>query len=140
MKMDELYKIYLQHPHVQTDTRKLQEGDLYVALKGANFDGNQFAKQALDMGASYAIIDDETYYINEKTILVPDGLQCLQALAHFHRKQFDIPLNYEIDYKKLEEIKRKKNKNPPVIPEFCCHTVCEIVPNQNHSVLVVKHY
>jgi UDP-N-acetylmuramoyl-tripeptide--D-alanyl-D-alanine ligase len=91
MKMDELYKIYLQHPHVQTDTRKLQEGDLYVALKGANFDGNQFAKQALDMGASYAIIDDETYYINEKTILVPDGLKCLQALAHFHRKQFDIP-------------------------------------------------
>lgn len=89
--IQQLYDLYLQYPNVQTDTRKLQVNDLYFALKGDNFDGNRFAAAALESGASYAVIDDQNFYINEKTILVNDVLKTLQALAAFHRQQFTIP-------------------------------------------------
>ena len=91
MLTEELYKIYLQHPSVQTDTRKLKPGDLFFALKGPNFNGNRFVKQALESGASYAIIDEKQYEIPDKTILVDDVLTSLQQLAIHHRRQFKIP-------------------------------------------------
>ncbi|RYZ28805.1 MAG: UDP-N-acetylmuramoylalanyl-D-glutamate--2,6-diaminopimelate ligase, partial [Chitinophagaceae bacterium] len=91
MKMEELYSIYLANPSIQTDTRKLQKGDLYFALKGPNFNGNSFAQKALDSGAAYAIIDEAEFSIEGKTILVNDVLQALQQLALHHRKQFSIP-------------------------------------------------
>ena len=89
--MEELYRIYRQYPSVQTDTRKLQKGDLYFALKGPHFNGNSFAQKALDQGAAYAVIDEEAYSIEGKTILVADVLETLQQLALHHRKQFKIP-------------------------------------------------
>ena len=92
MNIDLLYQIYKQYPSVQTDTRQLKNGDIYFALKGPNFNGNHFAKQALDAGASYAVIDDKEYSIEGKTILVPDVLQALQQLALHHRKQLSIPV------------------------------------------------
>lgn len=91
MNIATLHDLFLQNSSVQTDTRKLKKNDLYFALKGENFDGNKFAKQALQLGASYAIIDDDQYYVDEKTILVPNVLECLQALAKYHRQQFEIP-------------------------------------------------
>ncbi|HEY1022773.1 MAG TPA: UDP-N-acetylmuramoyl-tripeptide--D-alanyl-D-alanine ligase, partial [Flavisolibacter sp.] len=91
MKMEELYLIYQQYPSVQTDTRKLQKGDLYFALKGPSFNGNSFAAQALEKGAAYAIVDEATYKVSDRTILVDDVLQTLQELALYHRKQFTIP-------------------------------------------------
>ena len=91
MLTEELYKIYLQHPSVQTDTRKLKPGDLFFALKGPNFNGNRFVKQALESGATYAIIDEKQYEIPDKTILVDDVLTSLQQLALHHRRQFKIP-------------------------------------------------
>ncbi len=91
MNISELYNIYLQHPCVQTDTRKLQSGDLFFALKGDSFDGNEYASKALELGACYAVIDNSKYFVDEKTILVPDVLECLQELAKFHRQQFSIP-------------------------------------------------
>ena len=91
MKISELYNIYLEHPNVQTDTRKLQKGDLFFALKGDSFDGNEYAAKAIEMGACYAVIDNQNFYIGEKTLLVNDVLECLQALARFHREQFTIP-------------------------------------------------
>jgi UDP-N-acetylmuramoyl-tripeptide--D-alanyl-D-alanine ligase len=91
MKISELYNIYLEHPNVQTDTRKLQKGDLFFALKGDSFDGNEYAAKAIEMGACYAIIDNQNFYLGEKTLLVDDVLECLQALARFHREQFTIP-------------------------------------------------
>ena len=72
MKTEELYKIYLQNPTIQTDTRKLQKGDLFFALKGPSFNGNAFASKALDAGASYAIIDEKQYAHSENIILVDD--------------------------------------------------------------------
>ncbi|HEV7330632.1 MAG TPA: UDP-N-acetylmuramoyl-tripeptide--D-alanyl-D-alanine ligase [Flavisolibacter sp.] len=91
MKMEELYLIYQQYPSVQTDTRKLQKGDLYFALKGPSFNGNTFATQALEKGAAYAVVEEAQYKISDRTILVDDVLQTLQQLALHHRKQFNIP-------------------------------------------------
>ena len=91
MKLDELYALYRQHPSVQTDTRRLQKGDLYFALKGPHFNGNAFAQQALEKGAVYAVIDEAGYTIEGKTILVDDVLATLQQLARHHRQQFTIP-------------------------------------------------
>jgi len=89
--IEEIYNIYLQHPSVQTDTRKLKAGDIFFALKGPNFNGNSFAKQAIESGAACVVIDEKEYEIPGKTFLVPDVLSALQQLALHHRKQFDIP-------------------------------------------------
>lgn len=91
MDIASLYDIYKAYPSVQTDTRKIKQGDLFFALKGPNFNGNTFAAQALEAGAAYAVVDEATYVVNDKCLLVPDVLTCLQKLARFHREQFSIP-------------------------------------------------
>ncbi|MBO9619284.1 MAG: UDP-N-acetylmuramoyl-tripeptide--D-alanyl-D-alanine ligase [Niabella sp.] len=92
MTIDALYQVYLQYPNVQTDTRKIKEGELFFALKGPNFNGNSFAQQAIDAGAAKVIIDEAAYEIPGKTILVADVLTALQQLAAYHRKQFRFPV------------------------------------------------
>jgi UDP-N-acetylmuramoyl-tripeptide--D-alanyl-D-alanine ligase len=92
MTTEQLYEIYKKNHSVQTDTRKLQPGDIFFALKGDNFNGNSFAKKALDSGASYAVIDEKEFEIPGKTILVDDVLTTLQQLAKYHRQQFSIPV------------------------------------------------
>jgi len=89
--IEDIYNIYQRHPSIQTDTRKLKAGDIFFALKGPNFNGNAFAKQAIDIGAAYVVIDEKEYEIPGKTFLVPDVLLALQQLALHHRKQFDFP-------------------------------------------------
>lgn len=91
MMTEELYKIFQQYPSVQTDTRKLKPGDIFFALKGPNFNGNLFAKQAIDSGAAHVVIDEKEFEIPGKTFLVPDVLIALQGLALHHRRQFNIP-------------------------------------------------
>jgi UDP-N-acetylmuramoyl-tripeptide--D-alanyl-D-alanine ligase len=94
MTIQELYKIYLQHPSVQTDTRKIKKGDIFFALKGPNFNGNAFAAKAFELGASYAVIDEPVQDIpsnNAQFIRVDDVLETLQSLAQYHREQFNIP-------------------------------------------------
>lgn len=91
MPIDELYKLYKQYPSVQTDTRKLQPGDIFFALKGDNFNGNNFAAKAVEEGAAYVVIDEAAFEIPGKTILVDDVLTTLQQLAKYHRQQFNIP-------------------------------------------------
>jgi len=92
MTIEELYRVFLSHPGVQTDTRKLKKGDLFFALKGDNFNGNQFAAAAIEAGAAYAVIDDPSFAMEGKTILVENVLTSLQQLAKFHRSRFDIPV------------------------------------------------
>jgi len=90
----DLYEIYKSYPQVQTDTRQLKKGNLYFALKGPNFNGNEFALQSLEQGAAYAIVDetvDASEHLKERIIYVKDVLSSLQALAKFHREQFNIP-------------------------------------------------
>jgi UDP-N-acetylmuramoyl-tripeptide--D-alanyl-D-alanine ligase len=91
MEIKDLYKIFLESSGVSTDTRQIGKGVLFFALKGANFNGNEFAGKAIEAGAAYSIIDEEVYKVNEKCILVKDVLTTLQSLATYHRKQFDIP-------------------------------------------------
>lgn len=91
LTIPELYKIYLQFPSAETDTRKLKEGTIFFALKGGNFNGNQFALQALELGAAYALIDEEVDLLNNKLIKVDNVLDTLQQLAKYHREQFNIP-------------------------------------------------
>ena len=91
MIIEDLYKKFLEKKSVQTDTRKLKPGDIFFALKGPNFNGNLFAQQALNAGAAYAVVDEATAVVNEKCILVDDCLHTLQALAKYHRQQFQIP-------------------------------------------------
>ncbi len=88
---EDLYRIYLEHRSVQTDTRKLKKGDLFFALRGPQFNGNKFASEAIERGAAFAIIDDPAFAIEGKTILVNDALAALQRLATEHRKKFRIP-------------------------------------------------
>ncbi len=89
MQIEELYKIYTQYPSIQTDTRKLKKNDLFFALKGPNFNGNLFAKQALDAGAAYAIVDEKISSIDNRYLVVDNALETLQELAKFHRRQFN---------------------------------------------------
>jgi len=91
VNIEQLYPIFLKHPSIQTDTRKLKQGDIFFALKGPNFNGNIFALQALQQGAAYAVIDEANESNDERLILVEDALTALQALAKHHREQFNIP-------------------------------------------------
>ena len=91
MSIAELYQLYTQNYLVDTDTRTIRQDTLFFALKGANFNGNTFAEKALEVGASYAVIDEAEYKTSDKTILVDDVLKTLQKLANYHRNQLDIP-------------------------------------------------
>lgn len=91
MSTKALYEIFLAHPSVQTDTRRLQPGDIFFALKGPSFNGNAFAAAALEAGAAYAVVDEPAYQTGERCILVDDALQALQHLARYHRRQLQIP-------------------------------------------------
>ncbi|MDF2432719.1 MAG: UDP-N-acetylmuramoyl-tripeptide--D-alanyl-D-alanine ligase [Mucilaginibacter sp.] len=92
MTTEHIYNLFLQHPLISTDTRKIAENSLFFALKGDKFDANTFAKQAIEAGAAYAIIDNPDYRVNEKYILVDDVLTALQDLARYHRRQLAIPV------------------------------------------------
>ena len=91
MKIAALYKLYTQHFLVDTDTRTIRKNTLFFALKGANFNGNTFANNALKKGA-YKVIIDEKEFLNDHSILVHNVLETLQELATFHRDYLKIPI------------------------------------------------
>lgn len=91
MKLEKLYEFFLEHPVIQTDTRTLKKGELFFALKGPNFNGNQFAASALENGAAGVVIDEPIDIDGENIFKVDDVLGTLQQLALHHRKQFNIP-------------------------------------------------
>ena len=89
--IENLYSKYLKSSGVSTDTRTIQKGNIWIALKGPNFNANKFTQQALDKGASLVVIDDPEYQLEQNTLLVEDGLLALQQLANHHRNQLNIP-------------------------------------------------
>ncbi|TAF65586.1 MAG: UDP-N-acetylmuramoyl-tripeptide--D-alanyl-D-alanine ligase [Cytophagales bacterium] len=94
--IEKLYTIYCQATGVSTDTRQIKEGMLFFALKGENFNGNQFADKALAAGAAYVVVDEivnETHYWQnqDRYLQVEVVLTALQELASYRRKQFNIP-------------------------------------------------
>ena len=92
MEIKDLYDIFLQSAGVCTDTRTLKKNQLFFALKGENFDGNRFALQALEKGASYAVAGEDLQADDPRLIKVPDTLETLKALAAYHRRQLRIPV------------------------------------------------
>lgn len=90
--MNELYKTYLKHPLICTDTRSITPGCIFVCLKGERFDGNRFAKDALEQGAAYVITEDENLAEESRCFVVSDSLKTLQDLAACHRQQLKIPI------------------------------------------------
>ncbi len=92
MDIKSIHNYFLKCNLVSIDTRKIEPGSMFVAIKGENFDANTFAKEALEKGASFVIIDNPDYFIDERTIVVEDSLSTLQELAKFHREQLNIPI------------------------------------------------
>src|SRR5690606_22443311 len=92
MRLREIYELYKQSPAISTDTRRIENGSIFFALKGDNFNGNSFAEQALESGAAYAVIDEPVYKKDERYIIVDNVLKTLQELAAFHRDQLKIPI------------------------------------------------
>lgn len=88
----ELYKHYLKHPKISTDSRKDVKDTIFFALRGDNFNGNKYAKSAIENGAKIAVIDDPSFMEGDQYFVVDDCLQALQELAIYHRKQHMIPL------------------------------------------------
>lgn len=86
MNISELHKLFLTSSGVATDTRNISQNTIFFALKGENFNGNQYAAEALKNGAKYAVIDESEFNnSNPNTILVPNCLETLQKLANYHR-------------------------------------------------------
>lgn len=87
-----LYSRFLLSDGVSIDTRTIEKGNLFFAISGPNFNANQFAEEALEKGAAYAVVDDEQYVTDDRIILAEDGLEALQELAKFHRSRFKRPV------------------------------------------------
>lgn len=90
--IEEIYSIFETFSNISTDSRKVEPNSIFFALKGGNFNGNQFANDALKKGAAVAIVDEKEFAVSEKTILVDDVLQTLKDLANFHRKKLALPI------------------------------------------------
>ncbi|HCX21081.1 MAG: UDP-N-acetylmuramoyl-tripeptide--D-alanyl-D-alanine ligase [Flammeovirgaceae bacterium] len=87
-----LYSRFLLSDGVSIDTRTITKGNLYFALKGPNFNANKYATKALELGAAYAVVDEEEYVTDERIILADDAQKSLQELAAFHRSRFKRPV------------------------------------------------
>jgi UDP-N-acetylmuramoyl-tripeptide--D-alanyl-D-alanine ligase len=92
MDIEYIHNLFLKCNSVSIDTRKIEPNSLFVAIKGENFDANTFTKEALEKGASYVLIDNEHYFIDQRTILVENSLIALQELAKFHRQYLKLPI------------------------------------------------
>ena len=89
---ESLHAKFVECSSIGTDTRSVQPGSLFFALKGPNFNANAFAAEALAKGAKYVVVDDPAVIQNERFLFVPDVLHSLQELARYHRRLFDIPV------------------------------------------------
>lgn len=92
MDINYIHSLFLKCSSVSIDTRKIAVNSFFVAIKGENFDANTFAKEALDKGASYVLIDNKEYFIDERTVLVDNSLVALQELAKYHRNYLKLPI------------------------------------------------
>jgi UDP-N-acetylmuramoyl-tripeptide--D-alanyl-D-alanine ligase len=92
MEISQLYNHFLKTRKVSTDTRQIQEGSIFFALKGDKYNANQFAEEALGKGAALAVIDEKEYKKDERFVLVENVLETLQKLARYHRDQLNIPV------------------------------------------------
>ena len=86
MDLELLYDVFIKSSGISTDTRNLSEGNLFFALHGDKFNGNNFVDKALEIGASFVVVDDPKIKL-DRAILVKNTLRSLQDLATYHRKK-----------------------------------------------------
>jgi UDP-N-acetylmuramoyl-tripeptide--D-alanyl-D-alanine ligase len=89
---ENIYRLFNKFPKISTDSRKIEKGSIFFALKGANFNGNKFASDSLKKGATYAIVDEKEFVTSEKILLVDNVLGTLTELANLHRRTLEIPI------------------------------------------------
>lgn len=87
-----LYQKFLQSGKISTDTRKITRGSVFFSLRGEKYNANEFASEALEKGAAWAVVDEKQWVKDDRYILVDDALQSLQLLARHHRDQLNIPV------------------------------------------------
>lgn len=92
MDIHHIYALFQRYQAVCTDSRQITKDAIFFALKGNIYDGNAFAREALEKGCSYAVIDNPVYALDDRFVLVEDALLTLQALAACHRLQISIPV------------------------------------------------
>ena len=92
MKIESIHNLFLKCSSLSIDTRNIAPNSMFVAINGDRFDANTFAQEALDKGASFVIIDNPDFFIDDRTILVQDSLKTLQDLAKHHRIYLKIPI------------------------------------------------
>ena len=92
MTIPQLYDYFRNASGISTDTRQIREGCIFAALRGDKFDGNTYAKDALDKGAKYVIVDNPDIVVDNRYLLVENSLEALQQLAAYHRRQLNIPV------------------------------------------------
>ena len=90
--MKNLFELFYKTTGVCTDSRNVIQDSLFICLRGSNFNGNEFANEALTKGAKFVISDDEKRCDNESVFYVEDTLFFLQKLANYHRLKFNIPI------------------------------------------------
>ena len=88
----DLYALFLQADSVVTDSRNISPNCIFFALKGGNFDGNDFAIDAVAKGALCAVVDKPELKDKKACFWVPNVLKMLQQLAAYHRKKLGLPI------------------------------------------------
>ena len=91
-ELESIYNSFLAGSRITTDSREVKTGDIFIALKGENHNGNTFAEKAVAQGAKHVVIDEAAYNTAPQCLLVPDTLQFLQQLANHHRRKLNIPI------------------------------------------------
>ena len=145
METKNLYSLFISSNGVSIDTRNLVSGQIFFSLKGENFNGNNFALEALEKGASYSVIDDKSILNkNNNLIYVDDSLKSLQELSSYHRSQFDTKiigvtgsngktttknLIYSILSQKYNVIKTKGNLNNHIGVPLSLFDICFLKMN-----------
>jgi UDP-N-acetylmuramoyl-tripeptide--D-alanyl-D-alanine ligase len=92
MNTEQLHQVFLSSSGICTDTRKVEDKNIFFAIKGANFDGNSFAEEALQKGCSFAVIDNFEEKKDDRYIVVKNVLDTLQELARYHREKLNCPV------------------------------------------------
>lgn len=92
MEIKKIHSLFLNSRGITIDSRKIEEGQIFFALKGASFNGNKFALSAINQGAKYAVVDEAEFATRDNIILVEDVLLCLQELAKFHRSFLNVSI------------------------------------------------
>lgn len=92
MNTEQLHQVFLSSSGICTDTRKVEDKNIFFAIKGANFDGNSFAEEALQRGCSFAVIDNFEQKKDDRYIVVKNVLDTLQELARYHREKLNCPV------------------------------------------------